>query len=137
MSVYPDTTPGQIWWADIPFETGSGHKDRPALILSTSRYHVEVLMFTSKDKSGRAGYLPMPGRVWAAPGLQSRLRVDRVIRIRRERIRRLEGSLDQATMNASLRAQRSGRGQQLAADSVAGRSARSRLSSPRDVTPGG
>ena len=85
----PDPAPGEVWWAGVPFEEKHGSKDRPCLVLSKSRRHARVLMFTSQDKTGRHGYVAVPATMWR-DGRHSFLKTDRVISVRCERFRRRE-----------------------------------------------
>jgi hypothetical protein len=56
--------PGEIWWADVPYEDGSGHKVRPCLVLRTRRDAVEVLKITSQDQSHRRDHVEISTRNW-------------------------------------------------------------------------
>jgi hypothetical protein len=56
--------PGEIWWADVPYEDGTGHKVRPCLVLRTHRKRVEVLKITSQDHSDRRDHVQIPTRAW-------------------------------------------------------------------------
>ncbi len=56
--------PGDIWWADVPYEDGDGSKVRPCLVLRTYGRGVDVLKITSQDKSGRAEYVQLPTATW-------------------------------------------------------------------------
>jgi len=56
--------PGEIWWATVPFDDGSGVKVRPCLVLRTYRTQVEVLKITSQDQSDRADHVEIPTRTW-------------------------------------------------------------------------
>jgi hypothetical protein len=85
----PAPAPGEVWWAAVPFEETRGSKDRPCLVLSRSRRHAAVLMFTSQDKTGRHGYVAVPTTMWL-DGRSSFLKTDRVIPVRREKFRRRE-----------------------------------------------
>ena len=55
---------GEIWWADVPYEDGTGSKVRPCLVLRTGRYGAEVLKITSQDKSNRTDHVRIPTRAW-------------------------------------------------------------------------
>jgi PemK-like, MazF-like toxin of type II toxin-antitoxin system len=46
-------TPGEIWWADVPFAEGTGAKIRPCLVVRTHTDSVDVLKITSQDKRTR------------------------------------------------------------------------------------
>ncbi|MFF9623928.1 hypothetical protein [Streptomyces griseosporeus] len=56
--------PGDVWFAELPFDDGTGSKDRPCLVVRTFRHHAQVLKVTSADKSGRPGYIRMPVASW-------------------------------------------------------------------------
>ncbi|MFG1861422.1 type II toxin-antitoxin system PemK/MazF family toxin [Microbispora bryophytorum] len=56
--------PGEIWWADVPYEDGPGHKVRPCVVLRTHRDGAEVLKITSQDRSDRSDHLEIPTRTW-------------------------------------------------------------------------
>ncbi|CAM3208885.1 type II toxin-antitoxin system PemK/MazF family toxin [Stackebrandtia soli] len=55
--------PGEIWWAEVPFEEGSGSKHRPCLVLGLYRDGFHVLKITSQQKR-RVGYIRIPTREW-------------------------------------------------------------------------
>ncbi len=55
---------GDIWWADVPFEDGTGSKVRPCLVLRVGRTGAEVLKITSQDKSRRTDHIRIPTRTW-------------------------------------------------------------------------
>jgi hypothetical protein len=56
--------PGEIWWATVPYDDGTGSKVRPCLVLRTYRTRVEVLKITSQDQSDRADHIEIPTRAW-------------------------------------------------------------------------
>jgi hypothetical protein len=56
--------PGEIWWADVPYEDGTGSKVRPCLVLRVRRGGVDVLKITSQDKSGRHDHVQIPTKSW-------------------------------------------------------------------------
>ncbi|MEU3510444.1 hypothetical protein ABZ733_21575 [Streptomyces longwoodensis] len=56
--------PGDVWFAEVPFDDGTGSKDRPCLVVRTFRHHAQVLKITSTDKSGRPDYVRMPVAAW-------------------------------------------------------------------------
>ncbi|MEV6971426.1 type II toxin-antitoxin system PemK/MazF family toxin [Hamadaea sp. NPDC051192] len=56
--------PGEIWWADVPYEDGTGHKVRPCLILRGGSRDREVLKITSQDQSDRNDHVVIPTRTW-------------------------------------------------------------------------
>jgi hypothetical protein len=56
--------PGEIWWADVPYEDGTGSKVRPCLVLQSGDDGVEVLKITSQDKSDRSDHVRIPTKEW-------------------------------------------------------------------------
>jgi hypothetical protein len=66
--------PGEVWYAQVPFEDGTGSKDRPVLVLSVGGGSCEVARFTSRDRTGRSDYLRVPQGV---PGLRKASWLDR------------------------------------------------------------
>ncbi|TQS17581.1 type II toxin-antitoxin system PemK/MazF family toxin [Microbispora hainanensis] len=53
-----------MWWADVPYEDGPGHKVRPCVVLRTHRGGAEVLKITSQDRSDRSDHVEIPTRTW-------------------------------------------------------------------------
>ncbi len=45
--------PGEIWWAEVPYQDGTGAKVRPCLVLTTGAGGSTVLKITSQDQSTR------------------------------------------------------------------------------------
>ncbi|HEX5598333.1 MAG TPA: type II toxin-antitoxin system PemK/MazF family toxin [Micromonosporaceae bacterium] len=57
--------PGEIWWADVPYEGGAGSKVRPCLVLRVGRDGAaDVLKITSQDKSHRTDHVRIPTKNW-------------------------------------------------------------------------
>lgn len=56
--------PGEIWWAEVPYEDGSGSKVRPCLVLRKRRGAIEVLKITSQDQSRRRDHVEIATRHW-------------------------------------------------------------------------
>jgi mRNA-degrading endonuclease toxin of MazEF toxin-antitoxin module len=52
--------PREIWWALVPFEDGTGAKDRPCLVLRRGARTATVLKITSKHHAERPGVLALP-----------------------------------------------------------------------------
>lgn len=57
---------GEIWFADVPYEDGTGSKDRPVLVLHVRHRTCEVARFTSQDRSERRDHVAVPS---GFPGL--------------------------------------------------------------------
>lgn len=56
--------PGEIWWADVPYEDYSGHKIRPCLVIRVEGGYREVLKITSQDQSDRSDHVRIPTKTW-------------------------------------------------------------------------
>lgn len=52
--------PREIWWAEVPFEDGTGAKDRPCLVLRVHGGTATVAKITSKHHAERPGVLALP-----------------------------------------------------------------------------
>ncbi|GGY96827.1 type II toxin-antitoxin system PemK/MazF family toxin [Streptomyces nitrosporeus] len=73
----PGPRPGEIWWADVPYEDGPGSKDRPCLVLSVRGGTAVVVKITSKHHAERPGVIALPaGAVGDARGRASFLETD-------------------------------------------------------------
>lgn len=57
-------SPGQVWWATMPFSDGSGFKKRPCLVVRTHPRGVDVLKITSQDKSHIRDCIPISNETW-------------------------------------------------------------------------
>lgn len=82
---------GEIWWAEVPFEDGSGSKDRPCLVVAVRGSRFEVLTITSRDRAGRDGWVPISRAGWARREGDSWLRVDRQVPLEAFQFRRYAG----------------------------------------------
>ncbi|GAA1613583.1 type II toxin-antitoxin system PemK/MazF family toxin [Catellatospora bangladeshensis] len=58
--------PGEIWWADVPYEDGTGSKVRPCVVLRFKRGAYEVLKITSQDQRHRTDHIEIPTTTWDA-----------------------------------------------------------------------
>ncbi|MEW9530227.1 type II toxin-antitoxin system PemK/MazF family toxin [Microbispora sp. NPDC049125] len=56
--------PGEIWWADVPYEDAPGSKVRPCVVLRAYRGGAEVLKITSQDRRDRSDHIEIPTRTW-------------------------------------------------------------------------
>lgn len=56
--------PGEIWWADVPYEDYSGHKIRPCVVIRVDGANREVLKITSQDQSHRSDHVLIPTKTW-------------------------------------------------------------------------
>ena len=62
----PRPRPGEVWFADVPFEDRPGSKDRPVLVLTVAGRTCTVAPFTSQDRSARRDHVRLPSGV---PGM--------------------------------------------------------------------
>jgi hypothetical protein len=98
-SPHPDglADPGEVVWAWVPYEEDFGRgKDRPVLIIGRVSGYLLGLMLTSKDhdrdvadeaRQGRH-WLDVGSGDWDSQGRPSEVRLDRVLRLRPEGVRR-------------------------------------------------
>ncbi|MCB5167252.1 type II toxin-antitoxin system PemK/MazF family toxin [Streptomyces bambusae] len=93
----PRPLPGEIWWAEVPYEDGPGAKDRPCLVLGMLHGHerVRVVKITSKYHDERPGVIPLPpGVVGDAHGRPSFLETDELREVPVWEFRRRVGVVD-------------------------------------------
>ncbi|MFD9600716.1 type II toxin-antitoxin system PemK/MazF family toxin [Streptomyces sp. NPDC059970] len=87
--------PGEIWWAEVPYEDGPGAKDRPCLVLSVRGDSALVAKITSKYHEERPGVIALPaGTVGDARGRESFLETDELREVAVRGFRRRAGVVD-------------------------------------------
>lgn len=89
--------PGEVVWAWVPFEEDYQQgKDRPVLIVGREGDYLLALMLTSKDHNNAvnkaSNYIDIGSGVWDKEGRASEVKLDRVIRLNSDEIRR-EGAI--------------------------------------------
>lgn len=89
--------PGEVVWAWVPFEEDYQQgKDRPVVIVGREGTYLLALMLTSKDHnnavSKSSNYVDIGSGVWDKEGRESEVKLDRVIRLNADSIRR-EGAI--------------------------------------------
>ena len=92
-----DADPGEIVWTWVPFEEDhSQGKDRPVLRVGRDGEYLLALMMTSKDHNNRehadSNYLDIGSGPWDSQGRASEVKLNRVIRVRPDAMRR-EGAV--------------------------------------------
>lgn len=92
-----DADPGEIVWTWVPFEEDhSQGKDRPVLLVGRDGEYLLALMMTSKDHNNRehadSNYLDIGSGPWDPQGRASEVKLNRVIRVRSDSMRR-EGAI--------------------------------------------
>ncbi|MEV7685897.1 type II toxin-antitoxin system PemK/MazF family toxin [Streptomyces bungoensis] len=93
----PETRPrpGDIWWANVPYEDRPEAKDRPCLVLAVRGNRATVAKITSRYHDERAGVIPLPpGSVGDAHGRPSFLRTDELREVPVWDFRRRVGVVD-------------------------------------------
>ena len=88
--------PGEVVWTWVPFEEDATRgKDRPVVVMGRpvdgSPDDLAVLMLSSKDHAGDAGWLVVGSGAWDPEGRVSSVRLDRVLAVAADAVRR-EGS---------------------------------------------
>jgi hypothetical protein len=96
-----DPDPGEVVWAWVPYVEDHGKgKDRPVLLVGHNGPFLLGLMLTSKDRvpagSTSADYVDLGAGSWDKQGRPSEVRLDRILQIRPDSIRREGAVLDEA-----------------------------------------
>ncbi|MEU9990271.1 type II toxin-antitoxin system PemK/MazF family toxin [Streptomyces sp. NPDC007971] len=87
--------PGDIWWANVPYEDRADAKDRPCLVLAVRGNRATVAKITSKYHDERSGVIPLPpGAVGDAHGRPSFLQTDELREVPVWDFRRRVGVVD-------------------------------------------
>lgn len=94
-----DPDPGEVVWAWVPFEEDhSRGKDRPVLLVGHNGPFLLGLMMTSRDRvpagSNSGDYVDLGSGAWDKQGRASEVRLDRIVQIRPDSIRREGAVLD-------------------------------------------
>ena len=109
-SPHPDgvADPGEVVWGWVPYEEDFGRgKDRPVLIIGLDGEYLLGLMLTSKDHDRDAAdearhgrhWLDVGSGKWDGQGRPSEVRLDRVIRLRPDAVRREGAALSRAVFD--------------------------------------
>jgi len=104
--------PGEIVWTWVPYEEDHTQgKDRPALIIGRDRDWLLGLQVTSQDHDRDAAWEASQGRFWVdigtgpwdSRGRESEVRVNRIIRLDADKVRRIGAILDKPRFDAVAR----------------------------------
>ncbi|PGH50198.1 type II toxin-antitoxin system PemK/MazF family toxin [Streptomyces sp. Ru87] len=98
----PERRPGgavpaarEIWWAEVPYEDGTGSKDRPCLVLAVRGRTALVAKITSRYHEERPGVLALPpGSVGDSRDRLSYLETDELRDVPLAEFRRRVGEVD-------------------------------------------
>jgi hypothetical protein len=102
--------PGEIVWAWVPYEDRPGEgKDRPVLVVCREgrRSVLGLALSSNPERNGQHGWLALGTGSWDRRGRPSWIRLDRVVPLRDDEIRREGAMLDRARYDrvaATLRA---------------------------------
>ncbi|MCO1655928.1 type II toxin-antitoxin system PemK/MazF family toxin [Pseudonocardia humida] len=90
--------PGEVVWAWVPFEEGDGRgKDRPLLVVGRRGGELAALMLSSRhDRQGDRDWVSIGSGAWDRQGRESFARLDRVLEVGEQDIRREGAVLDRA-----------------------------------------
>jgi hypothetical protein len=91
--------PGEVVWAWVPYEEDfTRGKDRPVLVVGHNGGYLLGLMLTSKDRVPASGvskdYVDLGAGAWDRQGRPSEARLDRILQLRPDSIRREGAVLD-------------------------------------------
>ncbi len=89
-----DPDPGEVVWTWVPYEDDPNQgKDRPVVIIGRTGDDLAGVMLTSKNK-GRDDQIPVGTGAWDSKGRPSFAKVDRLLRIDPDDVRREGAILD-------------------------------------------
>lgn len=91
--------PGEVVWTWVPYQEDHGRgKDRPVLLVGDSGSYLLAVMLTSRDRvpsaSASGDYVDLGVGRWDRQGRPSEARLDRILQIRPQDIRREGAVLD-------------------------------------------
>jgi PemK-like, MazF-like toxin of type II toxin-antitoxin system len=94
--------PGEIVWTWVAFEEDAHRgKDRPVLVVGRDRSVLLGLMLSSNaDRDGQHNWFPLGSGAWDGEHRPSWVRLDRVLRVPEDGIRREGAVLDRARFDA-------------------------------------
>jgi len=98
--------PGEVAWSWVAYEEDERiGKDRPVLIIGyAGRGHVAALMVTTRERPGDERWVPIGSGTWDRSRRPSFARVDRVLRVRRDGVRRIGAVLPRPVFDDVVRA---------------------------------
>lgn len=103
--------PGEVVWTWVAYEDDPARgKDRPVLVVGRSGADLLGLMLSSKDHDGDRGWLPLGPGTWDAEQRPSWVRLDRVLEVPEDGIRREGAVLDRARFDRVAAALRTDHG---------------------------
>jgi hypothetical protein len=96
-----DADPGEIVWTWVPYEDDPAQgKDRPVLVVGRNARTVLGLMLSSQsERDGQRNWLALGPGAWDREGRPSWVRLDRVIEVDHDGVRREGAILDRQRFN--------------------------------------
>lgn len=93
-----DADPGEIVWTWVPYEDDPAQgKDRPVLVVGRDGHDVLALMLSSQgERNGQRNWLALGPGAWDRDSRPSYIRLDRVIEVDHDGIRREGAILDRS-----------------------------------------
>lgn len=97
-----DADPGEVVWTWVPYEEDPAQgKDRPVLVVGRSGADVLALMLSSQaDRDGRRHWFPLGEGAWDRESRPSWIRLDRVLTVDADAIRREGAVLERGRFEA-------------------------------------
>lgn len=109
-----EADPGEIVWAWVPYEEADGRgKDRPVVVLGFTasqagqppeRRDYAVLMVSSRDHHNHEEWLDIGAGAWDPEGRRSYVRLDRMLAVSEDAVRREGSALTKAQFDAVVAA---------------------------------
>lgn len=109
-----EADPGEIVWAWVPYEEADGRgKDRPVMVLgftaeqqpgALGRRDYAVLMVSSRDHHDDQEWLDIGSGAWDRDGRRSYVRLDRLLAVNEDAVRREGAALTKAQFDAVVQA---------------------------------
>ncbi|MCC9145499.1 MULTISPECIES: type II toxin-antitoxin system PemK/MazF family toxin [unclassified Arthrobacter] len=103
-----DPDPGEVVWAWVPYEEDPTQgKDRPVLLIGRSGGYLLALMMTSRDRNSPGSsdprYLDVGTGSWDSKGRPSEVRLDRVLQLDPDGVRREGAIMDRNVFQTVVR----------------------------------
>ncbi|QRZ60715.1 type II toxin-antitoxin system PemK/MazF family toxin [Rothia sp. ZJ932] len=101
--------PGEVVWTWVPYEDDYNQgKDRPVLLIGKDGEYLLALMLTSKDNTNvynrDPNYLDIGSGPWDKKGRPSEIKLNRIIRVREDAVRREGAIMPESTFNTVINA---------------------------------
>ena len=106
-----DADPGEVVWTWVPYEEAPDEgKDRPVLVAGRVGEDVLCLLLSTRDHDGDDGWVRLGSGAWDSRGRTSWVRLDRVLQVDPDGVRREGAVLDRGRFDEVARRLRSDHG---------------------------